>query len=438
MPSSTSRSSATPASRPTSCSARPRSRAASAASSTSPTPAARCTCRPRSSTSTSGPPPTAPGRPTGGNAPSPPSGRRHAGRPEHHSGRLAAPVSINLVGSDSGGERRTMAVAGAPRRAAESWATMAERNPAVGVVDTLLRGVGQVMFQNNPLTGLLFLVGIFVNSFKLGGAGLLGLAASTLAAYLLGADRALIRAGLFGFNGVLVGIALAFFFELDFLLAIYIVLDAAVSTVVMMALLNLLTPWDMPALTAPFVLPAWLLLFAVYQFDFLRPTSLIAPLTPEPGAAVQTQLRELATGTGRLTIVNLVHGHLRGVGEVMFEDNLLTGLIFLIAILVNSRISALFAVLGSAVALLTALALGGDGFSIYHGLFGFNAVLCAIALGGLFYVLTWKSVIYALLAAMFSVIAFAAIAVLLAPIGMPQHHLRTRRGDVSHPHPQQA
>ena len=117
--------------------------------------------------------------------------------------------------------------------------------------------------------------------------------------------------------------------------------------------------------------------------------------------------------------MNLVHGHLRGVGEVMFEDNLLTGVIFLIAILVNSRISAAFAVLGSAVALLTALALGGDGFSIYHGLYGFNAVLCAIALGGLFYVLTWKSAIYALLAAVFSVVAFAAIAVLLAPIGMP-------------------
>jgi urea transporter len=31
-------------------------------------------------------------------------------------------------------------------------------NPAVGVTDTLLRGVGQVMLQNNPMTGLLFLV----------------------------------------------------------------------------------------------------------------------------------------------------------------------------------------------------------------------------------------------------------------------------------------
>jgi urea transporter len=145
---------------------------------------------------------------------------------------------------------------------------MAQRNPAVAVVDMLLRGIGQVMFQNNPLTGLLFLVGIFVNSFKFGGAALLGVAASTLAAHLLGADRTLIRNGLFGFNGILVGIGLAFFLEFDFLLAVYIVVGAAVSTIVMMALINLLTPWDMPALTAPFVLTAWMLLVAVTSSSF--------------------------------------------------------------------------------------------------------------------------------------------------------------------------
>src|SRR3712207_6330988 len=188
----------------------------------------------------------------------------------------------------------------APRRVADGWARAARGNPVVGVVDALLRGVGQVMFQNNPLTGAIFLVGILVNSSELAGAGLLGLAASTLAAYLLGADRALIRNGLFGFNGILVGIGLAFFLEFDPLLAVYIVLGAAVSTVLMMALANLLGIWDMPALTAPFVLTAWLLLFAVYQFGHLQPTDLIAPLAPDPEAAVQTDLRELATGSGGL------------------------------------------------------------------------------------------------------------------------------------------
>jgi urea transporter len=314
-----------------------------------------------------------------------------------------------------------MAAASAPRRAADTWARLTQTNPAVASIDALLRGTGQVMFQNNPLTGLLFLVGIFVNSAKLGGAGVLGLAASTLAAWLLGADRALIRNGLFGFNGILVGIGLAFFLEFDPLLAVYIVLGGAVSSVVMMALANFLGLWDMPALTAPFVLTAWLLLFAVYQFAHVRPSPLIAPMPLDPQAAVQTELRELPTGAGAagLTAVNLAHGWFRGVGEVMFQDNLLTGVIFLLAILVNSRISAAFAALGSALGLLTALALGGNGVLIYHGLYGFNPVLCAIALGGLFFVLTWRSAVYALVAAVFSTIVFAAIVVLLSPIGMP-------------------
>jgi hypothetical protein len=64
---------------------------------------------------------------------------------------------------------------------------------AVGAIDILMRGVGQVMFQNNPITGLLFLVGIFINSYECGLTALLGVVVATFAAYLLGADRTLIE-----------------------------------------------------------------------------------------------------------------------------------------------------------------------------------------------------------------------------------------------------
>jgi urea transporter len=145
------------------------------------------------------------------------------------------PVRHQRAGMPGRKERTTMTAA-APQRAAEAWSGLAEGNPVMTTVDTLLRGVGQVMFQNNPLTGLIFLAGIFVNSGKLGGLGLLGLAASTLTAYLLGADRALIRNGLFGFNGILVGIGLAFFLNYNGLLIGYIILGGALSTVAMMGL----------------------------------------------------------------------------------------------------------------------------------------------------------------------------------------------------------
>ncbi len=279
-----------------------------------------------------------------------------------------------------------MVAAGAPRRAAETWGQMVEGNPVLTVVDTLLRGTGQVMFQNNPLTGLIFLAGIFVNSGKLGGLGILGLATSTLTAYLLGADRTLIRNGLFGFNGILVGIGLAFFLNYNGLLIGYIILGGALSTVAFMALANLLSVWDMPALTAPFVLTAWLLLFAVLLFANLRPNLLfIAPAAPDVRVLPPTALREAATGVGAigLTPVNMTNALFRGIGEVMFQDKLATGVIFLFAIFVNSRISALFAFLGSVLGGWTAWTIGASGIAIFHGLYGFNSVLTGIALSGL-------------------------------------------------------
>jgi hypothetical protein len=68
--------------------------------------------------------------------------------------------------------------------------------------------------------------------------------------------------------------------------------------------------------------------------------------------------------------------------------------------------------------------LAKDSVIIYHGLYGFKAVLTGIALGGRpgwlagplrFLLLNWRSTIYALIGTIFSVIVFAAIAVALSP-----------------------
>lgn len=38
-----------------------------------------------------------------------------------------------------------------------AWNQLADKNITVQFIDVTLRGCAQVMFQNNPLTGLLFL-----------------------------------------------------------------------------------------------------------------------------------------------------------------------------------------------------------------------------------------------------------------------------------------
>ncbi len=86
-------------------------------------------------------------------------------------------------------------------------------HPLGRFADRVLRGVGQVMMQNNPLTGQLFLIGIFFNDWVAGLYALLGTAVATETAMLIGAPRDEVSQGLFGLNGTLTALGLAFYLE---------------------------------------------------------------------------------------------------------------------------------------------------------------------------------------------------------------------------------
>jgi urea transporter len=268
-----------------------------------------------------------------------------------------------------------------------AWQRLANQHPAVGFVDAILRGAGQLMFQDNPFTGLLFLVGLFYGSCWLGIAGLIGLTTSTLAAVWLGADRAQVGAGVFGFNGLLVGVALAFLFRFDAWLLAGIVLGSTLAAVLMLALCGCFRAWDVPALTAPFVVTLWLLLLAAHQLP------LLLPAVPQVASEVG--------GTG-LSLASLITASLRGVGQVLFQDSAVAGMMFLLAI-----------------GTLAAVALGGQADLVHHGVYGFNATLCAIAIGGLLFVLTWQAAFFALAGAVASTWLMGSLATLLAPLGLP-------------------
>ncbi|MGH8157816.1 MAG: urea transporter [Rhodanobacter sp.] len=279
----------------------------------------------------------------------------------------------------------------------------------LGFLDAVLRGVGQVMLQNNSWTGLLFLVGIFYNSTLFGLAVLVGTSVSTLTAMLLAADRALVRAGMFGFNGALVAIALMYFLQPELLTWGYVVLAAACTTIIMAAMLNLLAVWKMPVLTAPFVFTALGFLLACARFGRLHSTNVL----PTAG------LPQAATVEGVVTLATVVEGLFNGVAQVFFQGSVVTGVIFAVGLLVGSRLACVTALLGSLTGLLVAWGMGAAEPAIRSGAFGFNAVLAALALGGVFFVLDAVSIVYAVFAAVTTTVVFAAMSAALEPVGMP-------------------
>ena len=74
------------------------------------------------------------------------------------------------------------------------WEALCSQSPVLRFVDIGLRGFAQVMFQDNPLTGVLFLAAIAWGSTVAGVphvlvAGVLGVVASTLTAVWLKATK---------------------------------------------------------------------------------------------------------------------------------------------------------------------------------------------------------------------------------------------------------
>ena len=91
-----------------------------------------------------------------------------------------------------------------------------QRNSVIIAIKAVMTGVGQVMFQRNAISGILFLSGIFCGAYggglpQVGWGALVGGAVATLAGLVMGYDRNEGRAGLWGFNGVLVGCAMPTF-----------------------------------------------------------------------------------------------------------------------------------------------------------------------------------------------------------------------------------
>jgi urea transporter len=301
-----------------------------------------------------------------------------------------------------------MAPMNLPTRLFHPWKHAAASNRLVEFIDEILRGIGQVMFQNSPITGLFFLAGLFVGGWQFGIYGLLGTTASTLTARWLGVPASAVQAGVYGYNGTLVGVALAFYLADNALLPVYVIFAAAVSAVVAGAIGNLLSTWNVPALTGPFVVTTWFFALGIYGLGQLG----AGANAGRPAFPAITSGERAA-----LDLTQIGQGFFHGVAEVFFQDSVAVGILFLLGLLVSSRIDCLMAAVGSIVGLATGWLLGVDAGSLTLGLMGYNAVLTMIALAGLFYVLDRNSFALALIAGATSVVVTVALSAIVAPYG---------------------
>lgn len=295
------------------------------------------------------------------------------------------------------------------------WNDRCKASKPVWFADICLRGISQVMLQNNPLTGALFLAAIVwasyaADAWRLAIAAILAVIVATLTALWLRVSSDELESGLFGYNATLVGLTLGTFLAPGPLLWLYVVFGAMVSVIATLATFNMLKPTGLPALTFPFVLVAWLMLLATYGFAGLSGASLPA------GAVVGAHQ---AYQSAPLDVLGFISGVFLSISQVFLKADGVAALLLMAGLLVSSRAAAAFAVGGAVLAVATAHVLGAESDLITGGLLGFSPVLTAITLGTVFYRPSPRVAVYAAVGTAFTVITQAAMNVALTPFAVP-------------------
>lgn len=285
------------------------------------------------------------------------------------------------------------------------WRELTRTNKLLSLLDTFLKGYGQVLICLNPLSGLSLAIALIYLSTKIFLLTLLGTLSSTLTAFLIRARTQHIRAGVYGFNGVVLGIAWLWFLKLDAFSVILLVIAGALSTLIMKLFIdmNSRTRVNLPVFSLPSVLLLWLVFI-------LLPLLHKGSLGPD-----QYILNYL--NTYRAYVITLNSRFLSILFWETFYRQITIAFILLLGITLHSRISALFYLLALILTLIMTYALRGRAEFLNIDFYLYNTIPTSIALGGTFLVLNRKTFFFtlsALIAVMLTV--FIGIRVFPLPV----------------------
>ncbi len=210
----------------------------------------------------------------------------------------------------------------------------------------LLNGFSQVLLQRHPPCGLCCLLAILIGAPQLLGGALLGAASGLLTAQRRGYLRAHRQAGLYSYNGVLIGLLFSHWLPLTLTLPLLIIAASGLSTLLLARWLKYTTrPTCLPAYTTPFVLAGW---------------ALAGAIQPLPDAVQPFGLADVLTGLGQIFVI----------------ASPVAGAMIALGLYLADRRAARWALLGSAAGLAFAWLQGEPPLP---GVYGFNPALAALA-----------------------------------------------------------
>ena len=206
-------------------------------------------------------------------------------------------------------------------------------------LNILFKSYGQIFFCNSAFLGFLFFIATFYNPV-MALTGLIGACLATITGLFFYSESSpYLKAGLFGCNGALTGLAWGYYISINPVsIAILIVLSVFCSILTVILIDIFSRKYDLPVLSLAFVVSTLIGILAINGFNSDIIKVVHNSYTIESLLNIEKILDALFPMHFKI--------FLKVLGSTFFLGNLFTGLIFFLCILFYSRILAAFALIG--------------------------------------------------------------------------------------------
>jgi urea transporter len=251
-----------------------------------------------------------------------------------------------------------------------------------------------LFFSKNRLFSILILSVSFFSP-SIGYAGLLSVVFSVITGYLLGFDSFQLKTGLYSYSALLFGLGFANNFEIGLAFYLLLLIGAILSTLLSVAIAAKLYSKNIPGLSLAFIFTTWVLILASKQFAGIGLTQSHIYWVNETYAIGGNSLLNFIQKFENLEIFPIVAGFFKSLSAIIFQANILTGIILFIGLFIESRISFFLIILGYVIAIIFSQLMGGfnSGVLSYYNM-GTNFMLVSLALGGFYLIPSWRSVLW--------------------------------------------
>ena len=255
---------------------------------------------------------------------------------------------------------------------------------------------GQVFFSDQRLFAVILMVVTFFDLYA-GLLGILSVIITNLAGFLLGFDKKTISKGVFGFNSLLVGLGLGIYFEPGFHLLIVIVMAAILTLLISVTLQGVIGKYALPYLSIPFLLSIWIMTLATKDFTALGISERGIYTFNDLYTIGGDPLVRIYEWWNDLQLPRSLRIYFISLGAILFQYNLLSGIILAIGLLLFSRISFTLSLIGFYTAFLFYDIIGANISELSYSYIGFNYILTSIAVGGFFIIPSRRSYLWVII-----------------------------------------